>query len=375
MPEEVDHRTAGDGIAELVAFARTLRRRGIVCGTQRVLAFCRAAATLGSEEIVDLYWAGRLTLLGSREDLTTYDDAFARHFGDLPERPRPEAPTDATEAGAVREPTVEASPTDDDGAGTVASRIEVLRRTSFDELTPSERAEADRLIARLGPLAPRRLGRRSRPARRGHTPDLVRTLRRSLRTQGEPLERVWRRRRTKPRRLVLVFDVSGSMGDYTRPLALLAHAAVRAGGLVEAFAFGTRLTRVTTALRHRDADAALRAMSEAVPDWHSGTRIGECLAELIDSPWGRRGPLRGSVVVICSDGLDRGPPERLAREMARLRLVAHAVVWVNPLKGSTDYRPLARGMAAALPHLDEFVSGHNLTSLEELARVLRKLER
>ena len=369
-----------DATRDLVDFARALHRRGIVTGTQRVLSFCRAAAALHADAVADLYWAGRLTLIADHADVATYDDIFARHFGGLPAERGSSSerrPTPVHDDGAPEVVVRATSSTDDesDGSGSAASRIEVLRRTSFERLTVEEREDADRLIERLGPLAPRRLGRRTRPARRGHTPDLRATLRRSLRTQGEPLERVWRRRRTKPRRLVVVFDVSGSMGEYTRPLARFAHACVRAGGRVEGFAFGTRLTRVTPALRHRDADVALEALGDAVADWHGGTRIGECLADLIDGPWGRRGPLRGSVVVICSDGLDRGEPAMLAYQMRRLRLLAHAVVWVNPLKGSFAYQPLARGMAAAMPYVDEFISGHNVASLEELAFVLRDLER
>ncbi len=229
------------------------------------------------------------------------------------------------------------------------------------------------VIARLAARKPRRRSRRTRPAtRRGPRPDLPRTLRRALRTEGEPFQRAWRRRRTKPRRLVLVLDVSGSMGAYARSLAGFAHAAVRAGRHVEAFAFGTRLTRITPALHSRDPDAALAALGQAVPDWEGGTRIGDSLKELLDG-WGRRRPLRGAVVVIASDGLDRGDPEFLGKQMRRLSRVAHRVVWVNPLKGSMRYEPLARGMAAALPHCDHFLPGHNLASLETLADVLVQL--
>ncbi len=256
---------------------------------------------------------------------------------------------------------------------TAASPTEVLRRRSFEDYSEEEHAEARSIVARLARRRPRRVSRRTRTTRRrGPRPDLGRTLRRALRTEGEPLERSWRRRRLKPQRLVLVLDVSGSMGAYARSLAGFAHAAVCAGRNVEAFAFGTRLTRITSALHSRDPDAALRALGKAVPDWESGTRIGESLKELLDG-WGRSGPVRGSVAIILSDGLERGDPGLLSAQMQRLARLAQRVIWVNPLKGSPEYQPLARGMAAALPYVDDFLSGHNLASLETLAEVLAKL--
>ncbi len=256
---------------------------------------------------------------------------------------------------------------------TAASPAEMLRRRSFEAYTEAERSQARAIMTRLASRRPRRASRRTRASRRrGPRPDLARTLRRALRTEGEPLERSWRRRRLKPRRLVLVLDVSGSMGAYARSLAQFAHVAIRAGRNVEAFAFGTRLTRITPALRSRDPDAALAALGTAVPDWEGGTRIGESLQELLDG-WGRRGPLRGAAVIILSDGLERGEPGLLAEQMRRLARLAHRIIWVNPLKGSPEYQPLARGMAAALPYVDDFLSGHNLASLETLAQLLAEL--
>lgn len=372
-PMRAESGDAHDGLAELLGFARYLRELGVPVGMERMRAFGRAAAALGPRDPADLYWAGRLTLVGRREDLGRYDRAFAAYFGDPP----PSEGADEQGMGVEVGPSEgsDAGPTADDGeeAETVtvgaASPSEVLRRKSFEEYTPQEREAAAALITRLGASIPRRRSRRTRPARRGTHPDLGRTLRRSLRTFGEPIDQRYRRRRLKPRRLVLVLDVSGSMGTYARPLAQFAHAAVHAGGAVDAFAFGTRLTRVTPALERRDPDAALALMGEVVPDWESGTRIGDSLRELVHD-WGRHGPLRGAVVVVCSDGLERGDPGVLGREMARLGRLAYRVVWVNPLKGSSGYEPLARGMAAALPHIDVFLPGHNLASLEELAALL-----
>jgi uncharacterized protein with von Willebrand factor type A (vWA) domain len=251
----------------------------------------------------------------------------------------------------------------------VASTAEVLRQRSFADLTGEELDEVARLIRRLVLGAPAQRTRRTRPAASGPTFDLRRTLRRSLRTHGEPFDRAWRARTTRKRPLVLLLDVSGSMSPYSRALMQFGYAAMAAGRRVEVFVFGTRLTRITRTLRTRDPRAGLREIGTQVEDWAGGTRIGESLKALLDG-WSQRAALRGAVVVLCSDGLERGDPEQLRSQMARLRRLAHRVVWVNPLKGSPRYEPLARGMAAALPSVDRLVAGHNLESLEELGRVL-----
>jgi uncharacterized protein with von Willebrand factor type A (vWA) domain len=211
--------------------------------------------------------------------------------------------------------------------------------------------------------------RRTRPSASGGRFDVRRTLRRSLRTHGEPFERSWRDRRARRRPLLLILDVSGSMSPYARALMQFGYAAMAADRRVEVFCFGTRLTPVTRLLRSKDPDRALHEIGRIVADWEGGTRIGESLKSLLDG-WSQRAALRGAVVVLCSDGLERGDPELLRRQMERLGRLAHRVVWVNPLKGSPRYEPLARGMAAALPSVDVFLSGHNLESLSELARTL-----
>jgi hypothetical protein len=225
------------------------------------------------------------------------------------------------------------------------------------------------LIRRLAVRVPTERTRRTRAAAKGAAFDVRRTLRRSLRTRGEPFERAWRARISRPRPLVLILDISGSMSAYSRALMQFAYAAMAAGRRVEVFVFGTRLTRVTRTLRTRDPDRALHEIGTRVRDWEGGTRIGESLKALLDE-WSQRAALRGAVVVLCSDGLERGDPDLLRGQMARLRRLAHRVVWVNPLKGSPRYEPLARGMAAAMPSVDVFLSGHNLESLEQLGRVL-----
>jgi hypothetical protein len=247
--------------------------------------------------------------------------------------------------------------------------VEVLREKSFPDLTEEERARVSAMIRRLAVTVPVERTRRTKPASKGSTFDIRRTLRRSLRTQGEPFDRARRARKSRTRPLVLILDISGSMAPYARALMQFGYAAMAAGRRVEVFVFGTRLTRVTRTLRTKDPDRALHEIGKQVADWEGGTRIGESLKTLLDG-WSQRAALRGAVVVLCSDGLERGDPELLKAQMARLRRLAHRVVWVNPLKGSPRYEPLARGMAAAMPSIDEFLSGHNLESLEHLGRVL-----
>ena len=223
-------------------------------------------------------------------------------------------------------------------------------------------------------MRPQRLSRRRAPDRRGTSLDVRRMIRRSLRTGGDPVDRPLRARKDVPRKLVVLCDVSGSMDSYARALLLFLHAVVGTGRGVEAFAFGTRLSRLTPELATRDPDAALDKCTEAVVDWGSGTRIGASLREFNDV-YGRRALSRGAIVLIVSDGWEREDPDLVGREMAKLARAAYAVVWVNPLKGNPQYQPLAGGMRAALPYVDRFLPGHNLRSLEELAAVLAGIER
>ena len=372
----------------LVGFGRELRVRGLPVGTGRVLAFCRAAAALVPLDRDRLYWAGRATLVANRRQLVAFDAAFDAWFGRGgevgPDQLRELLGASLAEQAAAAlarelpllltavpdESDEEPGPeVDEIPVGMVASDAEALRLRAFEALTEDERRDAALLIRRLRVELPQRPARRRRPARAGRAVDLRRTLRRSLRTSGEPLQRAWLERRSKPRPLVLVLDVSGSMSSYSRALLQFGFAAMRAGRKVEVLCFGTRLTRVTRALRDRDPDAALGEAARAVVDWDGGTRIGASIKELLDR-YGQHASLRGAVVVLCSDGLDRGDPELLAAQMARLGRLAHQLVWVNPLKGSPLYQPLARGMAAALPHVDVFLPGHNVASLAELGRIL-----
>ena len=346
-----------------------LRAAGVPVGTDRLLALARAAAAVAPE---DLYWAARATLISRREDVAAFERAFAAAFGiDGPSPPIPQQVADRRRRILSPSDLGAAAPPDESPGSTVSSPVEALRRKDFSECTADELARIARLMARLRLRAPHRRTRRRSPARTGE-PDLRRTLRRAMRTGGEPIDRAWRRRRVQRRRMLLVLDVSGSMSTYSRGLALFAHASLRAGPDWEAFAFGTRLTRMTRALSAADPDLAIAAAAAEVADWDGGTRIGASLKRLIDEH-GRTRTVRGAICVILSDGLDVGDPELLGEQMARLSRLAHHVVWLNPLKGHDDYAPLARGMAAALPHVDVFRPGHNLQSLEELADLIARL--
>jgi uncharacterized protein len=371
------------GLRRLVGFGRLLRRRGLPVGTGRILTFCRAVAALDRLDRTGIYWAGRVSMVARREDLAVYDAAFAEWFptrardvlnmGGGPDQPAQQPPElEVLLDQGIGEESWEPAEGADDGeapVGVLASGAEVLRAKAFDELSESERIAADHVIRALAVHLPTRRSRRYRPSPYGRRFDQRRTLRASLRTQGEPFRRAWRDRRRRARPLVLILDVSGSMAAYSRALMQFGFAAMRAGRRVEVFCFGTRLTRVTRALARTEPDEALRQVAATVVDWNGGTRIGASLKELLDR-WSQHVAMRGAVVVLCSDGLERGEPALLAAQVARLSRLAHRLIWVNPLKGSPRYEPLARGMAAALPHVDVFLAGHNLESLESLCGVL-----
>jgi uncharacterized protein with von Willebrand factor type A (vWA) domain len=364
-----------------VAFARVLRRAGITVPVGATVAFASALAAVGSDRASTAYWAGRATLLRRPEHAPVYDLAFAAFFGDGIGPSSPVEVAGPTELHLDAGDDSEAPPDgDDDGApaGDVQavrwSRTEQLRHKDLATCTPDELAEAHRLMDALQVRAARRPSRRRRPDPRHRGPvDLRRTVRDTLRSGGETVRPATTRAGERHRRLVVLLDVSGSMAPYARALARFAHATVagRARGRVEVFTLGTRLTRVTRALATRDPDEALARAGAAVPDWDGGTRLGESLRRFNDE-WGVRGMARGAVVVVLSDGWDRGDPEALGEQVARLRHVAHRLVWVNPLKASPGYAPLARGMAAALPHVDELVEGHSVASLDALVEVLAR---
>jgi uncharacterized protein with von Willebrand factor type A (vWA) domain len=356
----------------LLGFARTLRHAGVAASPDRVQTMLRAVDAVGLD---GLYWAGRQTLCAEPDDLAIYDAAFRAYFGGTAPARGPTLPVNPV-LPSIAAPFASGPPGEaaDDAEepevlGLSSARTEILRQRDFAVLSPGERDEVRRLLTLLGPGTAARRSRRYRPGRRGSV-DPVRTVRHTLRNAGEPHRLARRRRQMKPRRLVLLLDVSGSMTPYADALLRFAHAAVRRRPtLTEVFTIGTRLTRVTRALRHRDPDAALAAASAAIPDWHGGTRLADGLRAFLDR-WGQRGTARGAVVVVCSDGWERGDPSGLAAQLHRLSRLAHRLVWVNPHRGKDGYAPLAGGMAAALPYLDDFVAGHSVAALEELVDVL-----
>jgi uncharacterized protein len=369
-------------VALLVSFARELRTAGVAVGSGDVLGYCAAMTLLDPADLLDLYWAGRVALIAKRDDIATYDQVFRRFFlGDGPDpvrelatlRARVEREADATLVAPASSPDGEG---DEEEAvlGWMASDAEALKHKSFDACTPDELAALRRIMKRIRLAPPRRRTRRTAPARSGRAPDLRRTARETMRLHGEPpAELYFRRRQIRLRPVILILDISGSMADYSRNLLQFAYSANRAAARVEVFCFGTRLTRLTRALATRRPDDALERAARAVFDWEGGTRIGESLDTFVRD-WGRRGLCRGGVVVICSDGLDRGDPAVLAAAMERLSRLCHTLIWMNPHKGSDpNFRPSTVGMMAAAPYVDVLLSGHDLSSLEELAALLPTL--
>jgi len=367
----------------LIGFARELRAAGLTVGTGDVLSYFAAMTPLDPTDLVDLYWAGRATLVSRHEDEPVYDRVFREYFlaEDGPARGQltVSAESVAKAQAEIVLPGTELPDQQPDEErpvlGWMASDVDALKHRSFTTCTPEELAALRRIMTRMRLTPPRRRTRRTRPAvGRGTEPDLRRALRESMRMHGEPPGRLFfRQRKNKLRPLVLILDVSGSMADYSRHLLQFAHAARHAAARVEVFCFGTRLTRITRELSRRRIDAALEEAARTVVDWDGGTRIGQSLDTFVRQ-WGRRGLCRGGVVVICSDGLDRGDPEVLALAMERLGRLCHRIVWLNPHKGDNrDFRPSTLGMMVAAPHIDLLLSGHDLASLEELARELPAL--
>jgi uncharacterized protein with von Willebrand factor type A (vWA) domain len=372
---------AGDHLVRhVVTFGRVLREVGLEVGPGRVTDALRGLDAVDLTRQEDVYFALRQTLVSRHDELELFDRAFLAWFLRAPVLPPARLqPQQQPTARIVDVPIDRAG---DDGVDESdgeplelgASAHELLREKDFAEMTPDEFRRLRRLIQTIARTRPRRSSRRREPNPRGDLLDMRRLLRRSLRTGGDVVDRTYRARKEVPRKLVVLCDVSGSMDAYSRALLLFLHAVVGSGRGVEAFAFGTRLSRLTPDLATRDPEAAIERCTEAVVDWGAGTRIGYSLKQFNDV-YGRRALSRGAVVVVVSDGWERDDPDLVGREMAKLARASYAIVWVNPLKGNPDYQPLAGGMRAALPSVDRFVAGHNLRSLEELAAVLAGIER
>jgi uncharacterized protein with von Willebrand factor type A (vWA) domain len=377
-----------DLAAVVGAFAEHLHLAGLPVSPERAGWFAAAIAAASPATTADLYWLGCATLVTAHEHLAVYDAVFAQVFGGIVDdavRGDPNAPamqpaaasrrTDAPKSrsgesvaaasGGLRVPgSSTGEDGDDEGVLAAVSAEERLGAKDFGSCTPEELAALTELIGALALAAPRRPNRRRARHPSGDRLDLRRTLRRAQRTGGDPVRHIHRRRNDRPRRVVLIADVSGSMETYSRAYLYLLHGAVRSVR-AEAFLFATRLTRTTRQLRVTSPELALQRATASTVDFAGGTRIGDALKEFNDR-WGRRGLARGAVVVIVSDGWDGGDPDRVGEQMARLARLAHRIVWVNPRKQSDRYEPTVGGMRAALPYVDVFVSGHSLAAMDDV---------
>ena len=383
------------------ALGHRLRVAGLPVTPERSAHFARALALTAPLTRTRLYWTARAVFVSSSEQLRIFDYVFwlvfahsAQEDGEEPymppefkaqagdEKPLPGARSvpkaqDSPEARSMSGPSAsedEQEDKDEDQSElevplALSSAEERLAEKSFSALEAHELVLLRRLMERLELATPQKVSRRTRRSRHGQHLDLRRTLRGSLRTGGDPIRLARRRRRSRPRRLVMLCDISGSMEAYSRPYLLILRSAVGGGGYAEAFVFATRLTRLTRALGGRNPEAAIQRAAAAAPDWSGGTRLGDALKRFNDRH-GRRGMARGAVLVILSDGWDRGEPEMVSREMERLARLAYRIVWVNPRVTARGFSPRAGGMAAALPHCDALVSGHSMKALEEVAEAV-----
>ena len=377
MTTQAHSRTEHEADELLLGFSRALRAAGVPVTQDRAQSYLAAVAVLGLDDRRATYWAGRATLCSGPDDLERYDEVFTAWFltQDTPTgRRRPQDRPPVTQASLDEAGGGGEESADDDQLRAMASGAEVLRHRDIADMSGAEKARLAALFETLHPRLPRRPAHRRTRWHRGDV-DADRTLRRMLSRVGEPAEIAWRRRSTRPRRVVLLLDVSGSMSPYADALLRLAHRFVVATGTttgtanVEVFTVGTRLTHITRAMRQRDPDRAIVAAGRTVPDWSGGTRLGETLRIFLDR-WGQRGLARGAVVVVFSDGWERGDAELLGAQMRRLHALAHRLVWVNPHVGKAGYQPVQQGIVAALPHVDDFLAGHSLATFAELVEVV-----
>ena len=369
-------------VANAVRFGRALRRTGIAVDADQTRRFVRALGLLEVGNRADVKAAGRTIFVRRRDQRPVYDAAFDLFWRRATAVGSPRAALPRLQQRRSRSADVALlpdAPPETDVAGVVrttqrasASGIERLRTADFGDLTPEEARDAGAMLQALAPRLPLRSSRRRRLGPRGAHLALRVMMRRSLATGGEVLQWRWHRRRMRPRPLVLVCDISGSMERYSRFLLRFAHALTRSGAPVEAFVFGTRLTRITRELRVRDADTALRRVADRVVDWSGGTRIGQSLRAL-NRDWVRRTVRSGAIVLLVSDGWERDDPARLGREMATLRRSCHRVIWLHPLATRPGFEPATQGLIAALPYIDELLPCGNVRSLEQLAAGLGRL--
>jgi uncharacterized protein with von Willebrand factor type A (vWA) domain len=357
------------------ALSRRLHDAGLPVPPARAADVARALTLVRPVSRGTLYWTIRSVVVTEDTQVKVFDAVFAEVFGGgSDDEPEVELEDVTTVPDWQNDEAPGSTSGDDDESEqeiplTIASADEVLRTKRFDALAPDELAELYRLMTALELATPLRRTRRYEKRRRGERIDLRRTLRGSLRTGGDPVRLRRRRRRVVPRRLVLLCDISGSMEPYARAYLQFLACAAGCGPNAEAFAFATRLTRLTRALRSRNPERAIQRAAAAAPDWSSGTRIGEALRAFNDRH-GRRGMARGAVVVILSDGWERGDPALVGRELERLSRLAYRIVWVNPRMAADAFSVRAGGMVAALPHIDALVSGHSFAALREVTEAI-----
>jgi len=377
-----------DLLPRLGAFARLLHDSGIEAGPRRLTDATRALTYIDLKREADFRGALRSVFVGRKEDIPTFEAAFDIFWappdpritaGAIPGRSRPlrmsperaaawSAALGLSSSQMSREQEARSEPATSSGY----SAEELLRQKDFEEMTWDETEQVRRLLEQAAWRVAERRTRRMRAGKTGRI-DLRRSARHAIRSSGELMQLFRRKPRLRRRPLVLICDVSGSMERYSRLLMIFAYAIARREDL-EAFVFSTRLTRITRQLRQRDLDKALEAVSKGVHDFSGGTRIGDALADF-NRHWARRVLGHGAVVIIVSDGWDRGDPAQLTAELIHLRRSAHRLVWLNPLIGSEGYQPLTRGMAAALPYCDDFLAAHNVQALDDLGRLLAGLGR
>jgi uncharacterized protein with von Willebrand factor type A (vWA) domain len=370
-------------------FGDRLHSAGIPVTPERSGRFAAAIDLTAPATYADVYWAARITLISGYDQLEQFDRVFGHVFGELADQAGTRGDPGSPPAGKPRLRSAESSEHrrgtsgsgrsgedhrhgDDEVNGETlamtSSGDEHLHQADYAALTPSELMGLRKLMTEMRLAPPKRTRRRTQRSSRGQRLDLRATIRRSRRTAGDPVERIRRRQTVRPRRLVMIADVSGSMEPYARAYLQLLHCAA-GGAHAETFVFATRLTRLTRQLRIRNANVALQRAAASAPDWAGGTRLGDALKAFNDG-WGRRGLARGAVVLIVSDGWDSGDPGVVAEQMARLSRLAHHVVWVNPRKQSQSYQPLVGAMSAALPYVDSFVSGHSLDAMHDVLRAI-----
>jgi len=367
-------------VDRLVGFGTALREAGLPIGTDDVLAFCAAVAELSPSDSEDVYWCGRTTLVNRRDHIPVYDEVFRRFFLHTPEgaarkhTKERHAPQGST--GTVNIPDAEPGEREAEEPplvlGLQASSLEIERNKRFSACSADELAAVRRMVARIRLEPPKRRTRRYCADSSGSMVDVRRMARGAMDVNDVAPVLLRMDRKRKPRPLVLLLDVSGSMADHSRNLLQFAYSMRRAAQKVEVFCFGTRLTRITPLLDRRSPDAAMRLAADKVMDWDGGTRIGDSIEAFVKD-WGRRGLSRGATVIICSDGLDRGSPATLAESIEKLERLSHRIVWMNPLHDANGGMPPTLAMAVVGPHIDEIASGNDLESLEAFAARLPEI--